>query len=396
MSIERVSENVYSIGVINPSLRVFDIVMEAKYGTSYNSYLITGAKNVLVETVHNDYFDEYINNIGSLVDLNDIEYIIMNHTELDHSGSLKKLLDINPNITVVCTIAASKYLKNILNMDFKCKIVKDKETLSIGDKTLEFIVAPLLHWPDSMMTWFKEENVLFSCDFLGCHFCEPTMFEENIKYKDKYLNEFKYYYQGIFSPFKPYVLKGLEKIKDLDIKFLCPSHGPILTSQIKERMNDYLVWSSPKNTSNKNILILYASAYKCTKILAEAAADEISKNSDIEVNLLDMVDTPIYRVVEKISDCDAIMVGSCTINKDAPKVVWNILSSIDAINTKSKPAGAFGSYGWSGEAVDMIKSRLSQLKFNFIGDGIKVNFMPNDDDIKSMKKYAMEIIQNIK
>ena len=396
MGIERISENVYSIGVINPSLRVFDIVMQAKYGTSYNAYLITGKSNILIETVHSDYFDEYLNNLRTLVDVEDIDYIVMNHTELDHSGSLKKLLEINPKITVVCTTAASKYLKNILNSDFNCKIVKDNDVLSFGDKSVEFKVAPLLHWPDSMMTWFEEDKVLFSCDFLGCHFCEPTMLYENIKYKKEYLGEFRYYYDGIFSPFKPYVLKGIEKIKDLDIEYVCPSHGPVLTKDIKDRINDYKVWSTPQDKSEKNIVIIYASAYKCTKLMAEAAAQEIRDKSSVNVKLYDMVVSPVDVIAKEIAECDAIMVGSCTINRDAPKVVWDVLSSIDAINTKMKPAGAFGSFGWSGEAVDMIKSRLTQLKFNFIGEGVKANFMPNENDIEKIKKYSIEIINKIK
>ncbi len=396
MGIVKISDNVYSVGVINPSLRVFDIVMQAKYGTSYNAYLVTGKKNVLIETVHEDYFEEYIYNIGCLVDVKDIDYIVMNHTELDHSGSLLKLLSINPDITVVCTNVANKYLKSILNKDFKCKAVKHEETLDLGDKSLKFIVAPLLHWPDSMMTYLENDKVLFSCDFLGCHFCEPTMFDSNIKYKNEYLGEFKYYYDAIFGPFKPYVLAGLEKIKDLLIEIICPSHGPVLVCEIKERLDDYKRWSTKKDKQNKTIVIGYASAYGCTKKLAEKAFDTVKNNSNVEPILIDVVSTPLDELSCKINDADALLIGSCTINRDAPKFIWDALSSIDAINTKSKAAGAFGSYGWSGEAVDMIKSRLSQLKYKFIGDGVKANFQPTDDDLKSMEDYCMQILKEIK
>lgn len=396
MGIVKISDNVYSVGVINPSLRVFDIVMQAKYGTSYNAYLVTGKKNVLIETVHEDYFEEYIYNIGCLVDVKDIDYIVMNHTELDHSGSLLKLLSINPDITVVCTNVANKYLKSILNKDFKCKAVKHEEALDLGDKSLKFIVAPLLHWPDSMMTYLENDKVLFSCDFLGCHFCEPTMFDSNIKYKNEYLGEFKYYYDAIFGPFKPYVLAGLEKIKDLLIEIICPSHGPVLVCEIKERLDDYKRWSTKKDKQNKTIVIGYASAYGCTKKLAEKAFDTVKNNSNVEPILIDVVSTPLDELSCKINDADALLIGSCTINRDAPKFIWDALSSIDAINTKSKAAGAFGSYGWSGEAVDMIKSRLSQLKYKFIGDGVKANFQPTDDDLKSMEDYCMQILKEIK
>lgn len=395
MGITRVSDNVYSVGVLNPSLRVFDIVMESKFGTTYNAYLITGDKVTLVDTVHEDYFDEYLYNLQCLTDIQDIEYIIMNHTELDHSGSLVKLLEINPNIKVVCTVAAQKYLKAITNRDFNCITVKNSDTLDIGGEGLEFVVAPLLHWPDSMMTYHKDDKVLFSCDFLGSHFCEPSMFDESIHYKKEYLEQFLYYYKGIFGPFKPYVLSGLDKIENLEIEAVCPSHGPIIVEEIEQRMQDYRLWSTPQKKDKKSVAIIYASAYNCTRRLAERAFSAISESSDFDVQLIDIVTTPIEEVCETIENADALLVGSCTINRDAPKVIWDVLSGIDAINVKSKPAGAFGSYGWSGEAVEMIKTRLSQLKYNFIEDGIKVNFMPTDQDLNLIGEYASRVASKI-
>ncbi len=396
MGIIKVSDNVYSVGVINPSLRVFDIIMESKYGTSYNAYFIAGKKNVLVETVHEDYFDEYIYNVSCLVDISDIDYIVMNHTELDHSGSLIKLLKINPNITVVCTAAAEKYLKSIINMDFKCKTVKHKEKIEIGpNSNIEFIVAPLLHWPDSMMTYLESDNILFSCDFLGAHFCEPSMLEENIHYKKEYMNEFKYYYNCIFGPFKPYVLAGLDKIKDLEISAICPSHGPIITKGISDRINDYRKWSTKSPKPYKSLAIIYASAYGCTKELAETAYKTLSEKTQIKPTILDIVSTPMEEVAEVIENCDALVVASCTINRDAPKLIWDALSRIDAINSRTKYAGAIGSYGWSGEAVDMIKNRLSMLNFKFIGDGIKVLFKPRKEDLQKVSEYIMEIANKL-
>lgn len=396
MGITKISDNVYSVGVINPSLRVFDIIMESKYGTSYNAYLITGKKNVLVETVHEDYFEEYIYNIGCLVDISNIDYIVMNHTELDHSGSLTKLLEINPNITVVCTPAAEKYLKSITNRDFKCKTVKHKEKIEIGQNSnIEFIVAPLLHWPDSMMTYFENDNILFSCDFLGAHFCEPSMLEKNIHYKKEYLNEFKYYYDCIFGPFKSYVLAGLDKIKDLEISAICPSHGPVITESIKDRINDYRKWSTKEQKLLKSLVIIYASAYGCTKELAQTAYKTVKEKTKVEPILLDIVNTSMEEISKAIRDCDALIVASCTINRDAPKPIWDALSRIDAINSRTKYAGAFGSYGWSGEAVDMIKNRLTMLNFKFIGDGIKVLFKPTKEDLQKISEYTIEIASKL-
>jgi NADH oxidase (H2O-forming) len=396
MSAIKLKENVFSVGVLNPSLRVFDIVMESRYGTSYNAFLITGEKNVLIDTVHTSFFEEYLNNIQSVIDISKIDYLIMNHTEPDHSGSVAKLLAINPDITVYCTMAAKMYLSAITNENFKCVVVKQGDKLAIGEEELEFIVAPLLHWPDSMFTWMPSAKTLFTCDFLGTHFCEPTMMDTHVHYKDKYLGEFKYYYGGIFSPFKPYVLAGLDKIKDFPVEMVCPSHGPCLTESIQKCEKLYREWSQPVRHEKKIVGILFASAYGFTTGLAQAAFDELKKNEKLDVRLVNVVFAPFAEVAGLANEADALLVGSCTINRDAPKIIWDTLASIDAINTKQKPAGAFGSYGWSGEAVPMLKSRLGHLKYNFIGDGLAVKFKPTEEDLASMAAYANEIVSNIK
>ncbi len=396
MSAIKFKKNVYSVGVLNPALRVFDIVMEARYGTSYNAYLITGEKNVLIDTVHEPFFSEYLDNIQSVIDISKIDYLIMNHTEPDHSGSVAKLLQLNPNITVYCTTAAKMYLSAITNADFKCVTVKQGEKLNIGGEELEFIVAPLLHWPDSMFTYMASTKMLFTCDFLGAHYCEPTMKNSDPHYPDKYMEQFKYYYDCIFGPFKPFVLAGLDKIKDLSVEMICPSHGPCLTEDIQKLEKLYREWSAPVKHEKKIVGILYASAYNCTTKLAEAAYDELKKNDELDVRLINVVFAPFAETTALVNEADALLVGSCTINRDAPKIIWDMLASVDAINTKQKPAGAFGAYGWSGEAVPMMKSRLEQLKFKFIGDGFKVVFMPTEADLTNMRAYANEIVANIK
>ena len=396
MSAIKLNKDVYSVGVLNPSLRVFDIVMEARYGTSYNAFLITGEKNVLIDTVHASFFEEYLNNIQSIINVSKIDYLIMNHTEPDHSGSVAKLLAINPNITVYCTMAAKKYLSAITNQEFKCVVVKQGDKIDIGGQELEFIIAPLLHWPDSMFTWMVSTKTLFTCDFLGTHYCEPTMMDTKVHYEDKYLEQFQYYYSGIFAPFQPYVLAGLDKIKDLPIEMVCPSHGPCLTESIQKCKSLYREWSTPVIHEKKIVAILFASAYGCTTALAQAAFDELKKNDKLDVRLVNIVFAPFAEVTELANEADALLVGSCTINRDAPKIVWDLLASIDAINTKQKPAGAFGSYGWSGEAVPMMQSRLEHLKYKFIGEGLKVIFKSTDVDLAAMAAYANEIVSNIK
>ncbi len=392
MSVVKLKKNVYAVGVMNPALRVFDIIMKAEFGTSYNAYLITGEKNVLIETVHANFFDEYLDNLQQVVPVEQIDYLVCNHTEPDHTGSVKMLLEKNPNIEIISSMAANKYLKDIANTDFKGRIVKEGDSLDLGGETLTFHPAPFLHWPDSMFTYHPASKTVFTCDFLGAHYCEPRIYDIHCQYPDKYDGAFRYYYEAIFGPFKPYVLAGLNKLEKLDFDMVCPSHGAVLTESIQTRMAQYREWSQTPE-KGKAVAIVFASAYGYTRALALAARDALESDG-YDVKLLDIVKTPLGELSAAVAACDALLVGSNTINRDATKPVWDVLTSIDAINTK-KPAGAFGSYGWSGEAVPMVKSRLEQLKFKFIGDGFRVVFKPTEEDAASMAAYALEVARAI-
>jgi flavorubredoxin len=396
MSVKKLAKNVYSVGVLNPGMRIFDIIMHAEYGTSYNAFLITGKKNVLVDTVLESFFDEYLENIQSIVDISKIDCLIVNHTEPDHSGSIARLLNLNPNIVVYSTLPAKKNLTAIMNREFQSVVVKQGDHLEIGGCELEFIIAPLLHWPDTMFTWMPSEKVLFTCDFLGCHYCEPTLSDTTIHYPQKYWEEFENYYRCIMAPFGPHVLAGLDKIEGLPAKLICTSHGPCLTENIGKCKELYRRWATPASKAKKIVGILYASAYGYTGKLACAAAEELRKNEALDVRLVNMVCEPFETCVKLANQADALLVGSCTINRDAPKIVWDVLASIDPISARGKPAGAFGSYGWSGEAVPMMKSRLEHLKLKFVGDGLRVNFMPTEEDLSAARRYGEQIAAQIK
>ncbi|WP_162001097.1 FprA family A-type flavoprotein [Akkermansia muciniphila] len=210
MAAIEVCKGIHSVGVLNPNMRVFDVVMKTEYGTSYNSYLVEGDhKKALIETVHHRYFNQYIQNIEQVCPLNEIDYVILNHNEPDHSGSLAMLMEKIPNATVVLSQAGSVYNKNITNRtDLKVQVAKSGDVIDLGGKTLSFVSAPFLHWPDSMFTYVKEDKLVFTCDFLGSHYCEPTMHDQEITYLEKYKFAFKGYYDAIFGPFKPYVIAG--------------------------------------------------------------------------------------------------------------------------------------------------------------------------------------------
>lgn len=395
MPVNKITDNVWSVGVLNPNLRVFDIIMKTEYGTSYNAYLVKGTeKTALIETVHFNFFDEYIDNVKSIVDISTIDYVILNHNEPDHSGSLVKILELNPNITVITSIAGNKYLQAIVNGSYNSKIVKNGDNIDLGGKFLTFIPAPFLHWPDSMFTYLSEDKIIFTCDFLGCHYTEPRVFDNKIIYQDYYDDAFQYYYKAIFGPFKEYVLAGLDKLEKLDFHTVCPSHGPVLVENVSECIAKYRRWSQIKKNDPKKVLIFYVSAYGYTRKMASAIYDVIiAKGYDVEI--LDVINNDFSSIMEKIENADALMIGSPTINRDALKPIWDVLSAIDPISNKGKPVGVFGSYGWSGEAVNMIIQRLNSLKLNVFGSGIRVNFLPDEENIALIKDYAVNFIEEM-
>lgn len=395
MPTHRITDSVYSVGALDPALRVFDISMPTPYGTSYNSYLIAGQKLAIVDTVRADFWEDFKYNVECLCDLAAIDYIIINHTEPDHSGSLAKLLDIAPNAQIVCTAAAQKNLRQIMNRDFACITVKDGDTLDLGNLTLEFIVAPMLHWPDTMMTYLQEEKALFSCDMFGAHFCQCEMHDDMTLYYDEYVLQFCEYYEIIMSPFAPFVRSGLEKLEKRVIGTIMPSHGPAITEHTEERLADYAEFArDSRDDEAKTAAVFYCSAHGCTRTLAEAIADGL-RRKNVDVFLLDIEGADITALSMVVEQCDAFIMGAPTINSDAPAPVWNLLGALSVPKCRGKIGAVFGSYGWSGEASGYIRSRLEQLKFKVTQESLAICFMPSDEDIEAAHEFAAQIAESI-
>ena len=401
---KKISDLVYFVGVFNPNLRVSDIIIKTDFGTSYNSFIIKDKKIALIETCHHDFLDSYLENIKQVCEPELINYIILNHTEPDHSGALKKLLDLAPNAKIICSKAAKIYLKNIINKpDFEPITVKDNDELDLGDNKLKFISAPFLHWPDSMFSYLEpkiknknqeSKNILFTCDFLGCHYCLPDIFDYKIKYQDAYELALKNYFDNIFGPFKNYVLDAINKISSLNLDFILNSHGPILTKySLDNIIKKYEQWAldSKKNSTIKSIPIFYCSAYNNTFELAKKIKSGIlSQIPDVNLELYNIINYDIDFLANKLNSSDAFLIGSPTINRDAVLPVWNLLSRIDAINNKNKNVGVFGSFGWSGEAVDLITQRLNSLKLKTFGSGFKINFVPDQNDLQNAETFGSD------
>lgn len=399
MASQKINESVSFVGIMNPNMRVFDIVMKTDSGTSYNSYIVKGSeKTALIETSHANFFEIYMDNIRQVCDPASIDYIVLNHNEPDHSGALAQVLEQLPNAKIVASQAGALYLKNITNKELDIIKVKDGDTLDLGGKTLQFISAPFLHWPDSMFTWLPEEKTLFTCDFFGCHYCEPYVLDKYIAYPAAYETALKLYYSAIFGPFPSYVQKGLEKIKDLDVQYVCNSHGPVLTKGclLEHVVEMYNQWSQPKVKTTKDIPVFYCSAYGNTKLLAEKIQEGVlSVLPQANVPLYDIIEHDLGQLHQELNGSDAFAVGSPTLNRDVVPPVWMLLAGVDAINCAKKPCLVFGSYGWSGEAIPNIKQRLESLKMKVFGEGYRVAFVPNQEDLEKAKQLGADFAASL-
>lgn len=376
-----IKDNVYWVGVQDPNLRVFDIFMETEYGTSYNSYLIKGSEyTALLETVKSRFFEEYIEDLQKIVDISEIDYLILNHTEPDHSGSVKRILAMNPDITVIGSPPALEFLAEICNCSFKSRAVGQGSKLSLGDKNLRFIGAPLLHWPDSIYSYLLEDKILFSCDSFGSHYSSPQIFNDLIE--EDFSRAFKYYFDMIMGPFKPQILKALDRIKDLDIDIICPGHGPVLRSNIEACLQTYRDWAAPpaQEDSRPKIVVAYYTAYGYTEIMAEAIIRGLEQAGDFNLKEFNLQDAAFDDVLAELAGAQGFLIGSPTINKDTLPPVWDLLSRLSPIIHQGMIAAAFGAYGWSGEAVPNIEKRLLMLRMNVL-PGFRRRFNPSEKQI---------------
>ena len=394
-SIIDVTQDVKWIGVLDYDIRSFDIVMHTEYGTTYNSYFINAEKKAVVEVAKEKFSETYFAKLKSVTNLEDIEYIILDHAEPDHSGSLRLLLNLVPSVTVVGSGNAIRYLEDIVNVSFKSLVVKDGDTLSLGNKTLKFISAPNLHWPDSIYTLLVEDRILFTCDSFGAHYCSSVMYSE---FNEVYNEAFKYYFDVILKPFSRFLLRAIDKIKHLELDFICPGHGPIHQKNLKKAIDLSEKYASSylqlvTGARQRNILIAYVSAYGYTKEAAELIEAGILETEDINVDITDIENISLDELESKIISSDAILVGSPTINQSTLMPVYKLFALINPLRDKGKYGGAFGSYGWSGESPRIILENLRLLKLKIFEDTAAFLFSPEGSKEEYLKDFGRRFAQ---
>lgn len=391
MKAVEIKPDVYWVGGIDWNLRNFH-GYSTKRGTTYNSYLIIDEKITLVDTVKHYMYDEMLSRIKSVIDPKKIDYIISNHVEMDHSGSLTKINKIIPKAKIFTSTRGEKGLKKHYIQDLPLKIVNSGDSLNIGKRTLSFVHIPMVHWPDSMVTYSSYDKLLLPNDAFGQHIASSERFDDEIEW-GILKEEAAKYYANIVFPFGSQVQKALSAVSELKIDMIGPSHGIIWRSKIPEIIKLYNKWS--QNQCDNRAVIIYDSMWGSTEKMAYAILESLNEEN-INVSFYNLSNTHISDVMTDILDAKLIIIGSPTLNNGMLPSIGGFLTYLKGLNPKNRIGFVFGSYGWGGQAVGEVEKILKEMNWEFPIEGYKLNFIPNDEGLKLLKNNVKQLAELIK
>jgi flavorubredoxin len=389
MSVREIKGNIYSVGAIDWDRRLFDSLIPLPDGTSYNSYLIKGSeKTALIDTVDPTMEDILINHLNQL-GVENIDYVVAHHAEQDHSGTLPKVLEKYPQAKVIVTPKCKGMLVDLLMIpEEKFITVDDKVTISLGDKALEFIHAPWVHWPETMLTYLKEERLLFSCDFFGSHIATTDLYVTD---EGQVYEAAKRYFAEIMMPFRTSIEKDLEKIKDYQIDIIAPSHGPMYDKP-SFILDAYRSWvlDDPKNM----VVLPYISMHGSTREMVGYLVEALTKRS-VTVKQFDLTATDIGKLAIALVDAATIIIGTPTVLAGPHPIVANAAFLANALRPKLKFISIIGSYGWGGKTVEQLASMIPNLKAELLEPVLSKGF-PQEADFMALDKLADSIAEKHK
>ncbi|MFC1620822.1 FprA family A-type flavoprotein [Candidatus Omnitrophota bacterium] len=377
----KISSGVYWVGAVDWDLRSFHGYLTQR-GSTYNAYLIIDKKITLVDTVKHYFFDEMLENIKKIVDPAKIDYIISNHTEMDHSGGLPRMMEIAKNATLVCSPNGEKGLKRHFKKDWNFKVVSSGDSINIGKRNLKFVCVPMVHWPDSMVTYVPEEKLLLSNDAFGQHIASDERFVDELEW-DVIKEEATKYYANIVLPYGLQVQKALEAVSSLDIDVIAPSHGLIWRKRLKDIIDLYKKWST--NTCDKKAVIVYDTMWHSTEKMAHVI-ESVFKEKDIKCIIKNLQKNHISDVMTDILDAKYICVGSPTLNNGMLPTISAFLTYMKGLAPKDRVGISFGSYGWGGQSIGEIEKIFESCKFQQPLKGLKIQYVPDDGELESFKQ----------
>jgi anaerobic nitric oxide reductase flavorubredoxin len=383
------------VGKVDWALRTFHGEEYSTHrGSSYNSYLVRDEKIVLIDTVWAPFAKEFVDSLQQEIDLKDIDYIIVNHGESDHSGALPELMRLIPDTPIYCTANAVKSLKGHYHQDWNFHVVKSGDRLNIGMKELIFVEAPMLHWPDTMFCYLTDDNTLFSSDAFGQHYATERMFNDLVDQPELFQECIKYY-ANILTPFSPLVDRKIKEFigLNLPLDMICPSHGVVWRDNPLQIVTTYLEWAA--TYQENQITIIYDTMWDGTRKMAEAIARGITgADRDVVVKIFNVSRSDKNDIITEVFKSKAILVGSPTINRGILSAVAALLEEIRGLGFKNKKAAAFGAYGWSGESVKMLSERLKEGGFSLVNDGLKLLWNPDQQGLAACVTFGAELARS--
>lgn len=387
-----ITSHVSWVGKIDWELKHFHgDELSTHFGSSYNSYLIRDKKNVLIDTVWGPYDHEFVAHLKEAIDLKDIDLIVMNHNENDHSGALPALMAEIPDTPIYCTKKGEQILRGLYHQDWNFVNVKTGDTLNIGENTLTFVECPMCHWPDTMVTYADKEQILFSNDVFGQHYATESLYDDTVNQHDLF-REAEKYYANILNIYNPMVKKKVNEIvgMNLPLKMIAPSHGVIWTDHIPDIIASYQQWDS--DYQENQITIIYDTMWQATRRMAEAIADGIrEKDPQVRVVLMNAVKEDKSDILLEVFHSKAILVGSPTVNMGITFAIAGILELIHGMKFKNKRAAAFGSIGWGGGGEKRIQQRLEEAGFAICAEPLKAKWAPDTDAEKQCREWGAAI-----
>jgi flavorubredoxin len=390
----KITDSVSWVGKVDWDLRRFHgHELSTHRGSTYNSYLVKDKKNVLIDTAWTPYAYEYVEKLANEIRLQEIDFIVANHSEVDHSGALAELIKRIPGIPVYCSTNGAKMLKAQMHQDWNFHIVKTGDTLDLGEKKLVFLEAPMLHWPDSMFCYLTGDGILFSNDAFGQHYATEVFFNDLVDRDELYQEAIKYY-ANILTPFSKFVPKKVEEFVGMNfpVNFICPSHGVIWRDNPLQIVTQYQKWAN--DYQENQVTIVYDTMWNSTKKIAEAITSGLRKfDKTMKIKLYNISISDKNDVVTEIFKSKAILVGSSTVNQGLLSAVAAILEEIKGLGFKNKKAAAFGSYGWSGESVKIITERLQTAGFDIVNDGLKVHWNPDEQMLLQCQDFGEQFLK---
>lgn len=386
-----IKPDIYWVGGIDWDIRNFHGYLTQR-GSSYNAYLIMDEKVVLVDTVKHYLFDEMLSRIKEIIDPSKIDYIVSNHVEMDHSGSLPKTLAHTPNAKVITSTQGEKGLRRHYKKDWDFQVVKSGDTLNIGKRTLHFVHTPMVHWPDNMVTYIPEDKLLLPNDAFGQHIASSERFDDKIGW-DILKEEASKYYANIVLPYGDQVKKALNTLSGLEIDMIGPSHGIIWRSLIPRILEEYTKWAN-HDTEDK-ALIVYDSMWGSTEKIAFKLREGLEEKN-IQVTIRNLKTNHISDVMTDVITTKMILIGSPTLNNGMLPSVGAFLTYIKGLRPRNRIGFAFGSYGWGGQAVGEIEKIMKELKWELPMEGVNINYIPDDDELKKVKETGKELGKHLK